>query len=239
MAYFVVNRGSRASPPRVTSAKVMFRRLGRWLFYLVLVGVCYLSLAFGQHLLFARPSKGPLDGIKIYVTTNGYHTSLILPMIGAGHDWAPILPESAKIAPAGADYVSFGWGARDFYLHTPRVEDLDWVPALKAVLGLDQSLLHVSWVHDPKRWSRQYAELYLSEAQYRILTAALENEFIVEEKSRPITGFHVSDLFYPAHGRYSAFFTCNTWTNHKLAQAGVAVWPWTPFSENVMAQFGG
>ena len=48
------------------------------------------------------------------------------------------------------------------------------------------------------------------------------------------TGFGATDAFYEAHGRYSPFFTCNTWSNLALKRAGLPCCVWTPFASPIL-----
>ena len=76
----------------------------------------------------------------------------------------------------------------------------------------------------------------LTPAQYAALVRAIRGSFDLAHP-RPIRGYDVADVFYPARGRYDLVRTCNWWTGHMLAQAGVKIGAWTPFSAAVMQWF--
>jgi len=46
----------------------------------------------------------------------------------------------------------------------------------------------------------------------------------------PHDGYDRNDVFYEGNGRYSPFFTCNTWANSALRACGQKCCFWTAFS---------
>ena len=53
------------------------------------------------------------------------------------------------------------------------------------------------------------------------------------------SGFGATDAFYEARGRYSPFFTCNTWSNLALKRAGLPCCVWTPFARPILRHAAG
>jgi uncharacterized protein (TIGR02117 family) len=102
-----------------------------------------------------------------------------------------------------------------------------------AATGSDQTLVHVDHLLRP--WS-DARPIRLSRAEYRALVQAVRGSFDLS-RAQPLPGYDVADVFYPARGRYDAIRTCNWWTAEMLAQAGVRVGAWTPFSATVMQWF--
>ena len=51
-----------------------------------------------------------------------------------------------------------------------------------------------------------------------------------------IPGHLQTDAFYEAEGRYNALYTCNNWAAAILADAGVRVPLWSPFSGAIIDQ---
>lgn len=156
--------------------------------------------------------REPGQGVTIFVQTNGFHTGIVLP---AGP----------------ARWRSFGWGDRDFYLNTPRWQDMRPGTALSALIGSGETLVHVDELGDFAP-DENWRPLRLRTDEYARLRRSIAATF--EPGGAAITGYGPTDRFYPARGRYSAFVTCNVWTARMLASAGVRVGLWTPFASSIM-----
>lgn len=196
----------------------------------------YLLVALlGSHLPRNAAWQAPASGITIHIATNGHHTGLILPAADAGVDWALLVrPEDLPDPGRYGRYLLFGWGDRDFYLNTPTWADLRPVTALSAIIGSGGSLVHVDHLDRPEEAVTVRA-ITLRPAEYRRLVRFITARF--EPGGRAIPGYGAADVFYPARGRYSLFYTCNSWTADALAEAGVRVALWSPFSGGVMRWF--
>jgi len=156
--------------------------------------------------------REPEAGITIYVQSNGVHTGIVLPA-GPGK------------------WRAYGWGDREFYLNTPRWQDIRPATLVAALVGSETTLVHVDELDDfvaddywrPLRLRREeYARLR------QFIAASLKPD------GRPIPGYTARDRFYPGRGRYSALVTCNVWTGRALKAAGVRMGTWTPFAGDVM-----
>jgi uncharacterized protein (TIGR02117 family) len=181
-----------------------------------------------------RAWQPPPTGVTIYVTTNGVHTGLILPSVNALHDWRGRVKAGDLAIPPRADtFLLFGWGERDFYLNTPRWSDIRIGPVLRAALGSNETLMHVEHLGQPVI-GPDLRPIILTPAQYSALTQMIDGDFA---DGSTITGYGPGDVFYPAHGVYSAIWTCNEWTGAKLRAIGVRVGVWTPASWSVMRWF--
>lgn len=179
------------------------------------------------------------DGVTVYVTDNGYHTGLILPASADGIDLSlTFRPTDLPDPDDAGDWLIFGWGDRAFYLNTPTWAELKPQTALFAFVGSGGSLLHVDHV---KRPGEAYSPrpIRLTRAEYRRLVAAIRSTAKRGDDGYPaaIAGYGSRDVFYPANGGYHLFQTCNNWTRDVLAEAGVKVGWWTPFSGGVMHWF--
>ena len=191
-----------------------WQNLLRWTAFALLVPVgLYLFAA----LILARVPVNsdwtePETGITIFVQSNGAHTGIVLPA-GPGR------------------WRAYGWGDRDFYLNTPRWQDIRPGTAISALVGSGDTLIHVDdlgpFIPD-ENWRpvrlrpHEYARLR------RFIAATLA------PGGRPVAGYTPADRFYPARGRYSALTTCNVWTGRALRTAGVRTGLWTPFADDVM-----
>ena len=181
-----------------------------------------------------RGEPPAMDGIELFVCTNGVHTDLMLPATTETVDWTVLLPRADfPLADPAATHVSFGWGDREFYLETRSWADVDLRTAWRAVFGGGPSVVHVYHLPSPAG-SPDCGRLVLAEGQYRRLAGFVRASF--QEPVRPLLGasYGGDDRFYPAVGSYSPFDTCNQWTAHALKAAGVTMGLWTPLAGGVM-----
>jgi uncharacterized protein (TIGR02117 family) len=170
----------------------------------------------------------PARGVRIYVADNGAHTDLILPA-APFRDFARA--EHLADPRYGAEpYIAFGWGNRDFYLHTAQWSDIDAWRTAKALAGIGPTVLHVAHVPEPRAGGSVRAVLLRPE-EYRGLVAHVRGTVAAGPVVR---GYGARDAFYTARGAYSAFGTCNEWTGRGLRKAGVRMGIWTPLPWGVM-----
>jgi uncharacterized protein (TIGR02117 family) len=192
-------------------------------------------------LLLLWPVKGQPPAaaaqVQAWVLSNGIHTDLVLPMRGHGVDWSQIFSAThARAAPPDASYIAIGWGDREIYLYTPVWADLTAQRALRAALGRNRALLHVSHLRAADLAHGTAHRLPLSQEQYERLAAHVMAS-LPQAQARPIPGAHYADndAFYEATGSANLFRTCNNWTGEGLRAAGVTVSRWTPFDFTVTA----
>lgn len=177
----------------------------------------------------------PAGGVTILIEDNGVHTGIVMPKVAAGVDWRGDFPTADLPDPrfAANDHVAVGWGERNFFLGTPTWADVRPATVLHAAFGSDETLLHVEHIPRPQV-SKDVRAVVLRPAEYRRLAAAIRAS---RADGAAIRGYAGYDAFYPASGRYNAIRTCNAWTGDRLADAGVQIGWWTPFSASVMQWF--
>lgn len=182
-------------------------------------------------------------GIPVVIIDNGIHVDFVLPVTAAGHDWRDVFdPAATEMGAALGDvatYVAIGWGHRDFYINTPTWSDLTAATVARAVLGIGGSVMHIMY---GENWSDRESSVIitLSPADYRILVDGIVETAVLDEGGRAVAldsrGYINSDAFYEAKGSYSALYTCNNWAISILADAGVRVPIWSPFSGAILDQ---
>jgi uncharacterized protein (TIGR02117 family) len=176
--------------------------------------------------------REPDGGITIFVQTNGVHTSVVVPANAAGVDWSNrIRPGDAHGWSTTPRWLAFGWGDRDFYLDTPTWAEFSVLRGLRAVTGQGSTLLHVDLLEDV-RPGATVLPLRLTPELYRRLSAFIDATFA--DRREAMHGYGQDDVFYSARGHYSAFRTCNAWTNEAMRAAGVRTALWSPFDDGVM-----
>lgn len=179
-----------------------------------------------------EPGIAEPGSVTIYVQTNGVHTGIVVPAVSAGRDWRMRVPASDLPDPTRAGkWLAFGWGDRDFYLNTPRWQDIRPWPMFRALTGSSTTLVHVDHLDDFAT-DENWRPLRLRADEYRRLSDFIDATFA--ERPAVTRGYTARDVFYTARGRYSAFTTCNVWTGNALRRAGVKTGMWTPFESDVM-----
>ena len=172
-------------------------------------------------------------GVTVYIFTGTIHSDLILPIHTDQWHWDRFLA-SGHVERKGRydQFVAFGWGDRDFYLHTPEWSDLTVGTALGAVAGGNRPVMHVNFLRRPVVGESVH-RLTIAPEQYDRLVDFVASSFSTNgsDSLQPIQGFAYgqSDLFYEAKGRYHLFYTCNTWTARALKAAELPAPLWTPF----------
>lgn len=159
----------------------------------------------------------------IHVTSNGWHTAIVVPapaLIATG-----AIPEAADFS--GAAFLEFGWGDRDYYPARKKTLGM----TLTAALVQTPAVMHVAAHPAPPEVDGTGYELIsveLTEAGFRRLAKALAAEFErpMGGRAEPISrGLYSHSYFYRAHGKFHLFNTCNTWTAGMLRVSGVALSP--------------
>ena len=167
---------------------------------------------------FASSLPGGEEAHTIYVVSNGWHTGIGL----AREDLPPgRVPEIADFPEA--PYFEFGWGDREYY---PAPQPT-FAMALDAAMVPSPAVMHLVGLD----WSPQHAfpksevlAMMLTAAQLDRMTAAIAASFDRPAGGRAhviAPGLYPNSRFYPAHGRFHLFNTCNSWTARILADAGV------------------
>jgi uncharacterized protein (TIGR02117 family) len=232
----------------IGSQIVRRRSYRRWLIYAVALPVVLFALYFLAVFVFARipvnaDFRSAPGGIPIIVADNGIHVDLIVPIVAADHDWRDVFdPVETRMGSGLGDiatHVGIGWGHHDFYVNTPTWDDFTIGTGIRAVLGLGGSVMHVKFGsarYDPAN----SVFILLPPENYRRLVDGIVETTVVDAEGQAvplgIEGHLETDAFYQAFGRYNALYTCNNWAAAILANAGVRVPLWSPFSGAIIDQ---
>jgi uncharacterized protein (TIGR02117 family) len=201
----------------------------------------YFLSAFVLTLIPGNPGKErPAQGIEIFVSSNGVHTDIVVPVQTALFNWEGFIPPS-DFRPEAVpfSYISFGWGDKGFYLDTPTWSDLKFSTAFNAMFCGAATAMHVAYFTGKPAESSYIRRLVLSPEQYSSLVKYIRGSFREDDSGKCIlidccryTG--LNDSFYEARGSYSLFKTCNVWTNNALKACDVKTALWAPFEKCVM-----
>lgn len=202
----------------------------------------YFTLAIiGMALPSGRKYVKEDEGVTIYLRSDGIHTDFVLPVKSSVKDWSSdLLYTNVNVPDSTRDWVSFGWGDKNFFLKTPSWNDLTFATAITALSYTGESAIHNVFLFQPQK-SPECKELTISVSQYSKLVQFIERSY-VRNKKRGVElikggAYWDNDAFYESSGTYGAFTTCNTWISNGLKEAGLPSCLWTPFSLGIMTRY--
>lgn len=210
------------------------KKIIKYFLYVLIIPVFYLvvSLILTFITIDRKGHNETLDK-AIYLNTNGIHLDIIIPKKN-------IDSLLLKGINTGTDdqYLSFGWGDKDFYLNTPTWNDLTFKTAFKALFLNSETLLHITrFQNRHKEWKEiKISANELQKLNNYILLSFKTNEDGYKQilKSK---GYSFNDDFYQAKGSYSIFKTCNTWVNAGFKDSGLKACLWTPFDFGLLNKY--
>jgi len=185
-----------------------------------------------------NPQKGD---IVVYVNSNSVHTDIIVPVKNEVKDWTgQILYNETKANDTLAKYVAFGWGDKGFYLNTPKWSDLKASTAFNAAFYMGISAMHTRFYKTVSQ-DDNCIKFTIKRQDYEKLVDYIEKSFEYDEKGEVIWIAHRSygqyDAFYEGDGKYSLFYTCNTWTNNALKAANQKACLWTTYDKAILNKY--
>ena len=203
--------------------KIVWSVLKYVLYFIVLLVVYALITVVLSYIPENSSSQKESGTIPIYIMTNGVHTDIVTPYENNVWDWSQWLDLSVTPEPLqNTKWVSFGWGDKGFYMETPEWKDLKPSVALKAAFYLSSSAMHVTYYNDIQL-DEDTRVIWLTDEQYKNLSTYIFNQFSENNNSFELIdtdqNYGKHDVFYEAKGRYSLFYTCNTWANNGLKAA--------------------
>jgi uncharacterized protein (TIGR02117 family) len=209
-------------------------------FFSILKGAIYLLVsAIFLYFFFAvafsylpthPPQHNCQAGQKIFVATNGVHIDIILRV----DQMDPYFIQELEI-PVNARYISFGWGDKNFYIHTPEWSDLTFPVAFKALFLRSETAMHVNYYSREQTW---WHPLCLCEEQLQQLFFYIRSSFATAPDGKLIQldfeGYSDFDSFYEAKGAFTLFNTCNVWAIKGLKSIEIKTSVWSPFDFGVL-----
>jgi uncharacterized protein (TIGR02117 family) len=168
------------------------------------------------------PPQADEATITVHVVRYGWHSGLVM-----RRDQSPsgVWPEDDRFA--AARFLEVGWGDRAFY----QSPDAGIALALAASFASGGSVLHVTGLDRPPAEHFAHAEITtieLSAAGAEALTRFVSRAYARDASGAPIDlgpGLYPGSRFYAATGRYSLFYTCNSWIAEALRAGGCPITP--------------
>lgn len=226
----------------LTAIKKGFKWLGMAVVYFIAAAVLYIVLAFLLSRIAVPAEKVKGEEVTIFIMSNGVHTDFVMPVKSEVVDWSR---EVKFCNTLGKDslylYVGMGWGNKRFYMQTPTWADLTLKTGLIATLGLGKSAIHATFYKEISKYDK-YVQIEMTIDQYRRLVKYIDSTFAEDSAGHyqvivSNANYGDSDAFYEANGRFTMFYTCNTWLNSGLKACGQRACLWTPFEEGIFFQY--
>jgi uncharacterized protein (TIGR02117 family) len=199
---------------------------------LMLIGTWFLCAWVLPKIKVNSDKSRPENGIEIYVKSNGVHTDIVLPAKNLVVDWKNLFrTETFEDVAEDAEYLSFGWGDKGFYLDTPTWDDLKFSTAFKAAFWLGESAMHLTYCKNAPPISERCKKIILNEEEYLKLSEYIKSSFQLKDNAIVLIqhpGYGSDDNFYEGKGTYNFMKTCNEWTGDALDYCGVEIGLWTP-----------
>jgi uncharacterized protein (TIGR02117 family) len=155
----------------------------------------------------------------VYVISGGWHTELGLRQAEISGPLAALKPDFP-----GAEYLVFGWGARDYYMaRNPGIADL-----LRAAVPGPAVMLVIPLPIAPEVFfgAANTFVIPVSQDGVQRLSQFLGSYLAVDKEGffrRISPGPYPQSAFYASTGTYNLGHTCNTWTAEGLRVAGLSV----------------
>jgi len=228
---------------RINKSGIMIKTALKFIFrivlFLIALPAIYTFFAVLFSIIPVHTDQSGDEEIEIFLKSNGIHVAFVLPIETASNDWRKVFGVDRNI-PDNARYISIGWGDMNFYRNTPQWSDLTFPIALKALFLKTGSAIHIDY-YSAVQTGRWCKPVHISQKQYQDIVHYVESELQRDSQDKiiPVNDLHYTefDTFYEARRSYNLFFTCNTWTNKCLKQAGLRACLWTPFDKGVLYQY--
>jgi len=181
-------------------------------------------------------------GILMYVGGDGMHTDIIVPTKNEICNWT----DYAKNEDFGgeldkAQFVSFGFAEKDFYLQNHSWQVMNYGTTIKSGLGLGSGIMHVG-VEGEYPFKRRFCrKIYLSKEQYSKLVSFIKSSFKQNDGNKllalSIGSFRGAERIYDSSKSFNLLHTCNTWTNDCLKTISFKTGKWTALEQGIRDQF--
>ena len=187
----------------------------------------YLTIALIGASFPINTDYNPENGeIEIFVTSNGIHTDVCLPVETTLIKWTEFIDtKTFRGIKQSPKFISIGWGDKGFFLDTPSWSDLKASTAINAAFLPSSTAMHVTYFLRKPIENQSIKRCVITKEKYTELIGFIKQSFVIKPDMTPQlipnVGYNSKDNFYEAKGSYYLFRTCNTWTNDALTIAGV------------------
>ncbi|MNJ82614.1 hypothetical protein D3C87_00160 [compost metagenome] len=177
----------------------------------------------------------------IYVSSNGIHSDVILPIRHPLMNWESTLSMHQMLSvDTFQTHLKFGWGDKNFFLRTKEWSDMEVGVVLNTVFGRGPGAMHLILCTPKDLDKTGLVEIHLTKKQYQKLCVFIKRSFLFENGKAQVIEKHpygTYDFFFDSSIEYNMTYTCNTWTNNALKRAGQKMGIWTPFKGAIFSKY--
>ncbi|WP_162652438.1 TIGR02117 family protein [Lentilitoribacter sp. Alg239-R112] len=175
------------------------------------------------------------QGQKIYVSSNGFHSDIIVPISDQILSKLPIKSEDFPNKLIDSQYLIIGWGSKTAYTSLLELTDMS-ASILAKSLFFDDSVIHVQ-PYNKELENSALKAITLDEIHFEKLLKFIANTFYYNAAGQSELVINAShgfgDVFFKAAPKYHIFYSCNVWTGEALREAGLIMGIWTPFTQSL------
>ncbi|MDV6167336.1 TIGR02117 family protein [Flavobacterium sp. DG1-102-2] len=214
---------------------------GRFILAVLIFLAVYVIAAFALAHITVNSTPEKSEDVTIYINSNGVHTDIVVPVKNEVKDWTKqIRYDQTKSKDSLMYYVAFGWGDKGFYLDTPEWSDLKASTAAKAAFYLGTSAMHTRFYNTIKE-DAECVKVTISKKDYQDMVKYIEDSFTLDADGHvqciANQSYGQYDAFYEANGKYSLFYTCNTWANNCLKAGHQKAALWTVYDKGIFYHY--
>ncbi len=206
----------------------------KWIFYILLIPGLYFGIALILTAITVNnTTNNTSKNHTIYLSTNGVHLDIVIPKQDIDTALLQQINPTTSI-----NYIAFGWGDENFYLHTPTWNDLTFGNTVQALFLESSTLMHVTRY---RQVQQHWVKINISSKALQQLNQYIHQSFEWTKNNNitllPNQGYSRIDDFYKAKGSYSCLHTCNSWANEAFKESGLRACYWTPFDFGLMGKY--
>ena len=200
-----------------------------FLFFLLIV-ILLLTAGFFIPRKWSQEKICPEDSVSIAISSNGFHTSFILPVSHDLYDWKKDFPQGENY-----QYIEFGWGNKQFYM----ARDFSIMNVLRALFP-SETVMHVVFLdRSPEEWFKnsEAKRISICRKDYITLLTYIRQSFKLNNQGEMIyldEGLYGPSAFYEGMGNYHGFETCNVWVAKGLREVDVNTPLWAGTAKSIM-----
>ncbi|MBX9853690.1 MAG: TIGR02117 family protein [Cytophagaceae bacterium] len=201
----------------------------KYFFLFILIGIIFLMGGFFIPRKWSQ-EKSCIDTVSIVISSNGFHTSFIVPVSNDAYDWTKDFPQAENY-----QYIEFGWGNKQFYM----ARDFSIMNVLRALFP-SETVMHVVFLdRPPEKWfsNSESKRISICRQDYITLLAYIKQSFKSDKEGKLIyldEGLYGPSAFYEGNGSYHGFETCNVWVAKGLREADVNTPLWAGTARSIM-----
>lgn len=168
----------------------------------------------------------------VFVSSGKIHTEFILPVRNSLFDWTRLIPvELVTSKIRSPEFISIGWGSKDFYFKIKTWDNFKLSVFLKIIFFPGESALHVEYAKNLDLSQMAYP-LYLTDQEYLELVSFIKDYFVLDAKGKVQKlsdfSYYETDKFFKSHHSYNSITTCNVWTQKGLERINARRPLWSP-----------